>query len=141
MHCNIKKVCDLVFESFIKMASQKCFTSIFNIFKDNHAYRSGVKVGDRLFCTIDPDNKHSDNAIVVKSGNDHIVGHVPETLAKKLFNLMKSQQIEIMDSEVTADPRPTPEGKLAIGTGIGIPYKYRLYGPKSVKKEARAGLK
>ena len=100
-----------------------------------------MKVGDRLFCTIDPDNKHSDNAIVVKSGNDHIVGHVPETLAKKLFNLMKSQQIEIMDSEVTADPRPTPEGKLPIGTGTGIPYKYRLYGPKSVKKEARAGLK
>ena len=44
-------------------------------------------------CTIEPDNKHSDNAIVVKSGNDNIVGHVSETLAKKLFNFMKSQQI------------------------------------------------
>ena len=34
-----------------------------------------------------------------------IVGHVPEILAKKLFNFMKSQQIEIMDSEVTGNPR------------------------------------
>ena len=36
----------------------------------DHAYRSGVKVGDRLFCTIEPDNKHSDNAVVVKLGKD-----------------------------------------------------------------------
>ena len=69
-----------------------------------------MKVGDHPFCTIEPDNKHSDNAIVVKSENDDIVGRVPETLAKKLFNFTKSQQIEIMDSEVTGDPRPAPEG-------------------------------
>ena len=43
--------------------------------------RSGVKVSDCLFCTIEPD-KYSDKSAVVKSGND-IVGHVPETLAKK----------------------------------------------------------
>ena len=65
-----------------------------------------MKVGDRLFCTIELDNKHIDNAIVVKSGNDDIVGHVPETLAKKLINFMKSQQTEIMNSEVTGDTRP-----------------------------------
>ena len=57
-------------------------------------------------CTIEPDNKHSDNAIVVKSGNDNIVGHVSETLAKKLFNFMKSQQIGFrwlsVDSELLA---------------------------------------
>ena len=40
-----------------------------------------------------------------------IVRHVPETLAKKLFNFMKNQQMEIVDSEVTGDPRPAPEGK------------------------------
>ena len=79
--------------------------------KGDHAYRSGGKVGDRLFCTTEPDNKHSDNAIVVKSGNDDIVGHVPETLAKKLFNFLKSQQIEIMDSEVNGNPISAPEGK------------------------------
>ena len=62
-------------------------------------------------CTIEPDNKHSNNAILDKSGNDDIVGHVPETLAKKLFNFMKSQQIGIMDSEVTGNPRPAPDGK------------------------------
>ena len=52
---------------------------------------------------------------------------------------MKSKQIEIMDSEVTGDPRP--EGKWVIGGGIEIPCKCRLYGPKNVKKEVRAALK
>ena len=85
--------------------------------KGDHAYRSGVKVGDRLFCTNEPNNKHSNNAIVVKSRND-IVGHVPETLAKKLFNFTKSQQIEIMDIEVTGDPRSAPERKWVIVRGI-----------------------
>ena len=37
---------------------------------------------------------------------------------------MKSKQIEIMDSEVTGDPRP--EGKWVIGGGIEITCKYRL---------------
>ena len=80
-----------------------------------------MKVGDRLFCATEPDNKHSDNAIAVKSGNDDIVDHVPETIAKKLFNFMKRQQIEIMESEVTGDPRPAPEGKWVIGGSIEIP--------------------
>ena len=102
--------------------------------KGDHVYRSGVKVGDHLFCTIEPDNKQSDNAIVVKSGNDDIAGHVPETLAKKLFNFMKSQQIEIMDSEVTGHPRPAPEGKWVVGGGIEIPCKYRLWAEKCKKR-------
>ena len=76
--------------------------------KGDHAYRSGMKVSNCLLCTTEPENKHSDNAIEVKSRN---YDHVPETLAKKLFKFMTSQQIEIMDSEVTGDPRPAPEGK------------------------------
>ena len=46
-----------------------------------------------------------------------------------------------MDSEITGDPRPAPEGKWVIGSRIEIPGKYRLYGPKSVKKKVRAALK
>ena len=46
-----------------------------------------------------------------------------------------------MNSEVTGDPRPSPEGKRDIGGGTEILCKYRLYGPKSVKKEVRAALK
>ena len=46
-----------------------------------------------------------------------------------------------MDSEATGDPRPVPEGKWLICGGTEIPCKYRLYGPKSVKKEVRAALK
>ena len=54
---------------------------------------------------------------------------------------MKRQQIEIMDSEVTGDPRPAPEGKWVTGSSIEISCKYRLYGLKSVNKEVRAALK
>ena len=87
---NKKKIRDLVFESFIKMASRSVLLgSLTSRIKSNRAYRSGVKIGDCLFCTIEPDNKQSDNVIVVKSGNDDIVGHVPETLVRKLFNFMK----------------------------------------------------
>ena len=99
--------------------------------KCDHAYSSGVKVGDRLFCTIEPNNRHNDNAIVVKSGNDDIVNHVPEKLAKMFFNFMNSQQTEIMDSEVTGDPRPTHEGKynhgLIFGGGKGGGRRRGLY--------------
>ena len=54
---------------------------------------------------------------------------------------MKSQQIEIMNSEDSGNPRSAPEAKWVIGGGIEILCKYRLYGPKSVKKEVRAALK
>ena len=46
-----------------------------------------------------------------------------------------------MDSEVIGDPRPSPEGKRVIGGGTEMLCNYRLYGPKSVKKEVRAALK
>ena len=32
--------------------------------KGNHAYRLGVKVGDHLFCTVEPENRHCGNAVV-----------------------------------------------------------------------------
>ena len=54
---------------------------------------------------------------------------------------MKSQQIEIMNSEDSGNPRLAPEAKWVIGGGIEILCKYRLCGPKSVKKEVRAALK
>ena len=118
-----KKILDLVFGSFIKMASRSVLLgSLTSRIEGDHSYRSGVKVGNRLFFMIEPDNQHSDNAIIVKSGEDYIVSHVPETLTKKLFNFMKSQQIEIMDSEVTGDGTPAPIGKWFIGCGFNIDY-------------------
>ena len=40
-----------------------------------------------------------------------------------------------MNSEDSGNPRPAPEAKWVIGGAIEILCKYRLYGPKSVKKE------
>ena len=67
---NEKKVRDLVLESSIKMASRSLFLRpLTSRIKGDDAYGSSVKVGNHLFCTTEPDSKHSDNAtIVVKSG-------------------------------------------------------------------------
>ena len=62
---NKKRVRDLVFENFIKMSSRSVLLGpLTSRIKGDHAYRSGLKVGDRLFCTTESDNKQSDNAIV-----------------------------------------------------------------------------
>ena len=44
-----------------------------------------------------------------------------------------------MGIEVTGDPSPAPEVKWVIDGGQRC--KYRLYGPKSAKKEVRVALK
>ena len=46
-----------------------------------------------------------------------------------------------MDSKVTGNRRPTTERNWVIGGGIEIPCRYRLYKPKSVKKEVLVALK
>ena len=74
---------------------------------------------------IEPDNKHSDKAIVVISRNDDIAGHVPKILAKKLFNFMKSQQIVRLLA--TLDLPLKENGSLVV--------------VKGVKKEVRDALK
>ena len=55
MRCKkTKKIHDLVFESCIKMASQSVLLgSLTSRIKGDHAYRSGVEVGNRLFCRIE----------------------------------------------------------------------------------------
>ena len=79
------------------MASRSVLlASLTSRIKGDYAYRSGVKVGDRLFCTIESDNKYSNNAIVVKSVNDDIVGHVPETLIQ-LFQKLIQKIIQLYE--------------------------------------------
>ena len=79
------------------MASRSVLlASLTSRIKGDHAYRSGAKVSDRLFCTIESDNKHSNNAIVVKSVNDDIVSHVPETLIQ-LFQKLIQKIIQLYE--------------------------------------------
>ena len=84
--------------------------------KGDHAYRSGLKVVDLLFYSIEPDNKHSDNAIVGKSGSNDLFAHVQETLAKKLFNFMKSNRYKLLIVRLlaTLDMPLKENGSLAV---------------------------
>ena len=56
-----------------------------------------------------------------------------------ILSLMSQKHLRHI--EVTGDPRPALEGKWVISGGIEILCKYRLYGPKNVKKEVRAAIK
>ena len=84
---NEKKVRDLVLESSIKMASRSLFLRpLTSRIKGDHA----IDLVSRLVITCSArlsQTKHSDNTIVVKSGKNDIVDHVPETLAKNYSTL------------------------------------------------------
>ena len=51
-------------------------------------------------CFFEPDNQHSDSAIIVKKG-DNTVGHIPEGLCQSLTQLHKEGSIVHITSEIT----------------------------------------
>ena len=67
------------------MANLSCLlASLISKVKGDHTYRSNVEVGDRLVCVLEPDSKHNNNTIVVKTRDGgKVVGHVPEARGKK----------------------------------------------------------
>ena len=62
-----------------KIVSVKCVN------KGHHVYRITYSCGTNLDCFFEPDNQHSDSAIIVKKG-DNTVGHIPsvfDTVAQR----------------------------------------------------------
>ena len=57
-----------------------------------HAYMNKRKVGigEIMFCEIECDNKHDDNAVAVKTKDDEIVGHVPEELSSLFYKFLEN---------------------------------------------------
>ena len=56
-----------------------------------HAYFKEITIciGDILFCEIEKDNEHDEHAVVVKSQNGGIAGHVPVELSEISTNFWK----------------------------------------------------
>lgn len=55
-------------------------------FKDAMVY-----IGEILFCELEPDNRYSRYAVVVKNKDNRIVGHVSAELVKPVRRSLKSR--------------------------------------------------
>ena len=83
---------------------------------------------------------YSNHAIIVKSGDNRTVGHVPDGIAEKLVPMLNNSTVESMEAVVMEMPREAPEGKWTLGGGIEIPCIYKLYGLKKNKRFVRKNL-
>lgn len=109
-----------------KLASAK------SVIKGHHVYRISYSCDTKLDCFLEPENQHSDSAIVVKKG-DTTIGHIPEGLCQPLTQLYKDGKIVQITSEITGAPHSAAEGTFVPGGGLEIPCVYHLFGPRDKK--------
>ncbi len=108
--------------------------------KRHHVYRQSYPRGTELDCTIEPENEHSECAIVVKH-RETIVGHIPEGLCQPLTKLINDGDIVQVTAVVTGEPRSASVGTFVRGGGIAIPCSYRIFGRKERKRFVRTNIK
>lgn len=114
--------------------------SVNAMIKGHHVYRQSYPGGTELECVLDPENEHSESAIVVKY-RETIVGHIPEGLCQPLTKLFKDGDIVQVTAVVAGEPRPASVGTFVRGGGIEIPCSYRIFGRKERKRYVRAHIK
>lgn len=117
-----------------KLASVKSVT------KGHHVYRISYSCGTKLDCFLEPENQHSDSAIIIKKG-DTTIGHIPEGLCQPLTRLYKEGNIVQITSKITGAPRSAAEGTLIPGGGLKIPCVYHLFKPRNKKGFVRWKIK
>ena len=109
--------------------------------KGHHVYKRKHSVGDKLQCILEPENRHSDTAIVVKTKLLQTVGHVPEGLCQPLFELWHAEKITEVECIVTGPPKGSDGGVWRRGGGVDIPCKFIIIGDARFKKEVKFKLK
>ena len=119
-----------------------CVVKISSRIKGHHVYQYNYTVGEDFSCAMEPSNIYSKNAISVKEKNSNkIVGHIPEPLAKILYQLMKSWKVYEITCTIPGQSKKAPEVTWVLGGGIELPCRYFLYGPKIRKREVRKSIK
>ena len=121
------------------MATNK-LASVKSVIKGHHVYRVSYCVGTKLECFLEPENEHSDSAIIVKKC-DTTVGHIPEGLCQPLTQLFKDGCVVEITSEITGAPRSAAGGTFVPGGGLEIPCIYHLFGPRDKKVLVRSTIK
>ena len=114
--------------------------SIKSVIKGYHEYRVCYSGGTKLDCFFEPENEHSDCAIIVKK-SDTTVGHIPEGLCQPLTQLFKDGSIVQITSEIIGGPRSAADGTFVPGGGLEIPCIYHLFGPREKKRLVRLAIK
>ena len=110
------------------------------VIKGHHVYRTDFPIGTVFSCEMEPDNRHSESAVVVRMGNT-VVGHVPEGVCQPFFKLLHSDTVSYIKCSLEGLPQGAAEGTWTAGGGVELPCKYMLYGPMENKKEARLEIK
>ena len=88
-----------------------------------HAYfkDATVYIGEILICKMEPNNRHSKYAVVVKNEDDRIVGHVPIELSKLFFKFLSECgkiEAECIGSRINKGQEK----------GLELPVDFRLVG-------------
>ena len=82
-----------------------------SVVKGDHVYRSGVRIGEKLSCELEPGNSFNvrGNAVqILREGT--IIGHLPDSLAEKVARMISNNLIELIECEITGKSIPAPEG-------------------------------
>ena len=114
--------------------------SVKSVIKGYHMYRVSYPSGTELVCNLEPENEHSDSAIIVKKGNI-TVGHIPEGLSQPLTQLFQDGNIVDIECVITGEPRSAEEGTFVQGGGLEIPCTYRLFGLREKKVHVHSVIK
>ena len=96
------------------MATSSSFTPFCTLasrVKGDHVYQANPKINDKCDCFPEPKNPRSPHAIIVNkhSKTGEIIGHVPDALAKVLFQPLTDRKISV-SCTITGQSRTAPEG-------------------------------
>ena len=123
----------------VRMASQAAMGEINLDIAEIPSYVRGYHVykvnwtpftGEVLQLKRDSDHRADKSAIAVMK-NDTIVGHVPYNLAS-IYSQFLKQDFNKASVEITGE-----RVNRGAGYGLGVPCKYRLYGPKPYTDKIR----
>ena len=109
--------------------------------KGFHAYKKQVDIRTKLHCELEPENSLCKKAIIVKTKEGDIVGHVPDLLAHALAPEISSGNIVSTEAIVTCEPRSVREGTWVIGGGIETSCNYLTYADEKLKSKIRTMLR
>ena len=93
------------------MASPIRLATVYSRINGHHEYRYNYRVGESFRCSQQGDNYFSRYAIIVRSNNDQVIGHVPDGLAKIFYALFEDGKTRrITAGKVTNEARSAPGG-------------------------------